>query len=170
MYENLLTRFKFGGIDKKGLYIDETVMRMCFTHRRIMSRLALELISEGKDKQAEEVLAYATKMVPSYNVPHNYSSGSIDLARAWATIGKNKEALDIMNQMWTTASQYLRWYCTLDGYRFESAQNDCAIQLYIMQQLLALGDTFDQKWSDSHMQQLNQLATLYEQRGGSLGY
>ena len=169
-YDNIMHRFKFGGIDKKGLYIDETVMRMCFTHRRIMSRLALELISEGKDKQAEEVLAYATKMVPSYNVPHNYSSGSIDLARAWATIGKNKEALDIMNQMWTTASQYLRWYCTLDGYRFESAQNDCAIQLYIMQQLLALGDTFDQKWSDSHMQQLNQLATLYEQRGGSLGY
>ena len=52
-YDNVMHRFKFGGIDKKGIYIDETVMRMCYTHRRIMGKLALELINEGKEKQAE---------------------------------------------------------------------------------------------------------------------
>ena len=35
MYDNLMNKFKFGGIDKPGIYIDENAMRMCYTHRRI---------------------------------------------------------------------------------------------------------------------------------------
>ena len=31
MYDNLMNKFKFGGIDKPGIYIDENVMRMCYT-------------------------------------------------------------------------------------------------------------------------------------------
>ena len=30
-YNNVMNRFKWGGLDKPGLYIDETVMRMCYT-------------------------------------------------------------------------------------------------------------------------------------------
>ena len=39
MYDNLMNKFKFGGIDKPGIYIDENVMRMCYTHRRIFTQL-----------------------------------------------------------------------------------------------------------------------------------
>ncbi len=169
-YDNVMNRFKFGGIDKPGLYLDETVMRMCYTHRRIMSKLALELIDEGKDQQAEKVLRYTAKQIPTYNVAHNYTSGSMDMARAWAALGKKKEALNIMDDLWKTASQYMRWYCSLDGFRFESSQNECAMQLYIMQQLIALGDTFDQKWSDERMKELNQLAAYFQSKGGDLGF
>ena len=89
---------------------------------------------------------------------------------AWAMMGKNKQATAIMEKLWKTSSQYLRWYCTLEDYRFDAAKNDCAVQLYIMQQLIALGDTFDTKWSDNHMKELNQLAGVYQARGGDLGY
>ena len=169
-YDNVMNRFKFGGIDKPGIYLDETVMRMCYTHRRTMAKLAVELLNEGDEKKAEKVLRYTAKQIPSYNVAHNFSSGSLDMARAWAILGNNKEALSIMNDLWKQASQYMMWYCSLDGFRFESAQNDCAIQLYIMQQLVALGDTFDKKWSDKRLQELTNLMTLFEQKGGNLGY
>ena len=169
-YDNVMNRFKFGGIDKPGIYLDETVMRMCYTHRRTMAKLAVELLNEGDEKKAEKVLRYTAKQIPAYNVAHNFSSGSLDMARAWAILGNNKEALSIMNDLWKQASQYMMWYCSLDGFRFESAQNDCAIQLYIMQQLVALGDTFDKKWSDKRLQELTNLMTLFEQKGGNLGY
>ena len=169
-YDNIMHRFKFGGLDQKGIYLDETVMRMCYTHRRIMAKLATELITEGEDKKAEEVLRYTAKQIPSYNVAHNYTSGSMDMARAWAALGNKKEALCIMDDLWKNAAQYMRWYCSLDSYRFEAAQNECAVQLYIMQQLIALGDTFDRKWSDKQIEELNKLANLYETRGGNLGY
>ncbi len=168
-YDNIMHRFKFGGIDKKGIYIDETVMRMCYTHRRIMARLALELLTKGDEKKAEEVLRYTAKMVPSYNVPHNYSSGSLDMARTWATMGNKKEAMAIINDMWKTSAQYLRWYCSLDSYRFQSSQRDCQIQIYIMQQLATLADTVDPQRSEQMMKELNAMAAVYEQRGGDLG-
>ena len=169
-YDNVMNRFKFGGIDKPGIYLDETVMRMCYTHRRTMAKLAVELLNEGDEKKAEKVLRYTAKQIPAYNVAHNFSSGSLDMARAWAILGNNKEALSIMNDLWKQASQYMMWYCSLDGFRFDAAQNDCAIQLYIMQQLVALGDTFDNKWSDKRLQELTNLMTLFEQKGGNLGY
>ena len=169
-YDNIMHRFKFGGIDKPGIYLDETVMRMCYTHRRIMARLALELISEGDTKKAEEVLRYTAKQIPTYNVPNNYSSGSLDMARAWVQLDNKKEALALINDLWKTSSEYMKWYCTLSGSRLESAANDVAIQIYIMQQLIAIADSFDQQWADSHMKELGEMASVYEQKGGDLGY
>ena len=167
-YDNIMHRFKFGGLDKPGIYLDETVMRMCYTHRRIMAKLALELLGEGKDKKAEEVLRYTAKVLPTYNVPHNYSSGSIDIARAWATLGQKKQALDIIDQMWHNSSQYLKWYCSLTGFRFDGAKSDCLLHLYILQQLATLTDSIDQKHADQQIRELNMLSSLYEQKGGNL--
>ena len=169
-YDNVMHRFKFGGIDKPGIYLDETVMRMCYTHRRIMAHLAMSLANEGKNKEAEEVLRYIDKQIPTYNVAHNYSSGSMDMARAWATIGNQKESQNILDALWKNSSQYMRWYCNLDQSRFESSSNECAMHLYIMQQLLSLGDAFDQKWSAGRMDELGKIMETYESRGGRLGY
>ena len=167
-YDNIMHRFKFGGIDKKGIYLDETVMRMCYTHRRIMAKLALELIYEGKEKKAEEVLKYTEKMVPDYNVAHCYASGSVDMIRAWAALGQKEKALDIIRKMWKNSSQYTKWYCSLESFRFESAKNDVLLHLYIMNQLCGLTETIDKKLADEQIRQLDVLSGLYEQKGGQL--
>ena len=52
MYDNLMNKFKFGGIDKPGIYIDENVMRMCYTHRRVFAQLIEQLMKEGKKDKA----------------------------------------------------------------------------------------------------------------------
>jgi hypothetical protein len=169
-YDNIMHRFKFGGIDKKGLYIDETVMRMCYTHRRIMAKLAMELINEGKTKQAEEVLRYCMKQIPDYNVPVNFTSGSMDMARAWASLDNKKEALSILNKLWKNSMQYMKWYMSLDSYRFDAAQNDCAIQLYIMQQVAGLAETLDEKWSGERVAELSEMMRMFEAKGGKLGF
>jgi hypothetical protein len=166
-YDNIMHRFKFGGLEQRGIYLDETVMRMCYTHRRIMSRLAVELIYEGKDQKAREVLNYATKMIPDYNVPHSYASGSIDMARAWASIGDKQKSLDIVNKMWKNATQYVKWYCSLVGYRFESSKNDVLVQMYILQQLNALTTPLVKGLAEKQLDELDALAKLFEQRGGS---
>jgi hypothetical protein len=163
-------RFKFGGLEQKGLYLDETVMRMCYTHRRIMAKLALELLNEGKEKEAREVLEFTAKKLPTYNVPHNYSSGSLDMARAWAALGDSKQAMDIIKPMWKNSSQYMFYYTSLEGMRFKSAENDVIMHFYILQQLLGLAQTIDKTWSDQRMVELSALVKLFEDKGGNLGY
>ena len=53
MFENVTTKFRWGGIDKLGkngdIYLDETVRRMVTTHRSGMADLAAALINEGID-------------------------------------------------------------------------------------------------------------------------
>ena len=167
-YDNIMHRFKFGGIDKKGIYLDETVTRMCYTHRRIMAKLAMELIYENQEKKAEEVLRYTEKMVPDYNVPHCYASGSVDMIRAWIALGQKKQALDIIHKMWKNSVQYAKWYCSLDGFRFDGSKNDVLLHLYIMNQLVGLTETIDEKLADQQLRQLNVLSDIYERKGGSL--
>ena len=169
-YDNIMHRFKFGGLETRGLYLDETVMRMCYTHRRIMAKLALELINEGKDKEAREVLEFTAKKLPTYNIPHNYSSGSLDMARAWAALGDKQKAMDIIKPMWTNSAQYMHYYTSLDGVRFKSAENDGIMHFYILQQLAGLSQSIDKSWTDSRMLELSALVKMFEDKGGNLGY
>ena len=169
-YDNVMHRFKFGGLDKPGLYLDETVMRMCYTHRRTMAKLALELLNEGKDKKATEVLKYTEKMIPTCNVPHNYSSGSLDMARAWTTLGQKKQAQTIINDLWKNSVQYMKWYCSLTDFRFESSKQDCLMHFYILQQVNALTQIIDPKLADKQMKELTILGTIYQEKGGDLDY
>ena len=168
-YDNVMHRFKFGGANTKGIYLDETVMRMCYTHRRIMARLAVQLVSEGKDKEAAEVLDYCEKMLPAYNIPHNYASGSLDMARAWAALGNNKNAIQMVNQLWKNSIQYATWYLNLDSQQFALSEDSCYMHIYILNQLLQLGETVDEEWGKKQEPVLNSILRAFQERGGNIG-
>lgn len=170
VYNNLMKRFKFGGLETPGLYLDETVMRMCYTHRRIYVQLAGHLLDEGDTKRAAEVLAYVDKHIPEYNVPAVFESGSLDEAQIYVKLGQTKKGLDLAKKLWTRSEQYLRWYCTLTGIRLEGAQRDCAYHFYLLQQLAMLTYKVDAKWAEQHMKQLQLLEESYQRAGGSLKF
>ena len=164
-YDCLMKKFKFGGLETPGLYLDETVMRMCYTHRRIFMQLALTLIQEGQKEKAAEVLAYADKHIPYYNVPVDYF-GSLDEARAYYQLGKNDKAMKLLKALWTKSEQYLNWYLNLDGFRFRSAQTDCVRHFYIMQQVNMLGAAIDDAWASKNIEKLSSLTSIYAGKGG----
>ena len=168
-YNNVMNKFKFGGVDKPGIYLDETVMRMCYTHRRLLSMLAMNLVHEGKDKKAMEVLDKCEKVLPSYNIPHDYQSGSMDLARAYALTGQTKKAQDLIDQLWRKSAEYMLWYCSLDGQRFESSQQDCILHLYILNQVLDLQSAVDEKKAEEKDKQFQNINKIYTAKGGTYG-
>lgn len=166
MYKNLMTRFKFGGLQTKGLYIDETVMRMCYTHRRLFAQLALKLVQEDKLDKAAKVLAYADKVIPSYNVPHSYMSGSTDLAKAYVIIGNNAKAKQIIKDVFNNSHQYMIWYNSLSGSRFMQSQQDCMLHLYIMNACLETAEMIDGKWANTLVKIMDSDAMTYQNKGG----
>lgn len=168
VYNNLMTRFKFGGLDKKGLYLDETVMRMCYTHRRLFAQLALNLIQEGKKDKAAKALAYAEKVLPEYNVPMNYLSGGIDIAKAYALLGNKAKAKQVINSVFKNAHQYMVWYNSLNGSRFMQSQQDCMMHLYVMNSCIDIAHMVDNKWAASLTKQFNADAATYQSKGGRL--
>ena len=164
-----MNKFKFGGMDQPGIYIDETVMRMCYTHRRLISQLAINLIQEDKIDKAKKVLEKCEKVLPAYNIPHDYQSGSLDLVRAYALTGQPQKAQQLLTQLWHKACQYLQWYCSLDSAWFANSQQDCMLHIYIMQQLLDVQQIVDEKKAAELEKQFEGYMRLYQSLGGSFG-
>ena len=167
-YHNVMTRFKFGNLIHPGLYIDETTMRMCYTHRRLMAQLALELIQEHKNGMALKVLKKADKEIPEYNVPLNYMSGSLDMAKAYALIGQKARAQYLTNKVFINASQYMNWYLSEDNTNFLAAQRDCMTQLMIMQQTVEVANMCNRQMAAQEARIVNALFGQYRARGGQM--
>ena len=130
MYDNLMNKFRFGGLDNPDIYLDETVLRMCYTHRRLFATLAMQLMREGKEEKALEVVRYAKEVIPAETVRHNYMSGSMDLARVWLMHGEKQEAEGIVTDIATNACEYLDWYATLNPRVQQSCAQDILYNVY----------------------------------------
>ena len=166
-YNNVMNRFKWGGLDKPGLYIDETVMRMCYTHRHLFATLAMQLIAEGQNAKAEKVLRKSEKVLPEYNVPYTFMSGASDLARAYAIIGKKADAARILNKVWADAKSYADYYLQLTGSRFMMSQNEVLRQLYIMQNIADMTQACDKNLANQRLKTVNALYAVYQAKGGT---
>ena len=164
-YDRVMNKFKFGGLSEPGLYLDQTIMRMCGTHRRLFSQLAQCLIAEGKNDKAIKALAKMEKEIPEYNVPMDYLSGGLDLISAYGKVGNKKRATEIADTLWKTSSQYMRWYMQ-DPYYMMISARDCQRHLYVMNNIIGTMGGIDAKWASEHEEQFNRLCNAYEQLGG----
>ncbi len=130
MYDNLMRRFRYGGLDNPGIYLDETVMRMCYTHRRMFAQLGMELLREGKREKALRLMQKAEKAVPSATVPHCWQSGSLDIARVWASLHKAGKAEKIALKVADNCCEYLEWYLQLPARYSGGTLHDFSYYLY----------------------------------------
>ena len=167
-YHMIMTRFKFGNLKQKGLYIDETTMRMCYTHRRLLAQTALQLIAEGKKQKAINILKKADVEIPTYNVPLDYLNGGIDMARGWLMAGQKAKGKEYVEAIWKNASQYLTYYLSLPNDKFLMSQNDCIRQIMIMQNICDVAGMVSPQLEQKYQKQLNNLYTLYHGRGGKM--
>ena len=167
-YHNIMTRFKFGNLKQKGLYIDETTMRMCYTHRRLLGQTALQLIAEGKKQKAINILKKADVEIPTYNVPLDYLNGGIDMARGWLMTGQKAKGKEYVEAIWKNASQYLNYYLSLPNDLFLQAEHNCIRQIMIMQSICEAAGMVSPQLEKKYEKQLNNLYRLYHGRGGRM--
>ena len=166
-YQSVMHRYKWGGLEKPGLYLDETVMRMCYTHRHLLNDLALQLIAEGQLEKAKNVVQLSEKVLPAYNVPYTYISGATDLARAYALLGMKDKAMKIARAVLLNNKQYACWYLSLSKDRFLMSQNDVLRNILMMQNTADVMAIIDQKAADKVLNDCQTLYKLYLAKGGT---
>ena len=145
MYDNMMNKFKFGGLDKPGIYLDETVMRMCYTHRRAFAQLALRMLQEGKTDKVVKLVDYVEQVISPENVPHNYASGSLDLARVSLRVKKTDHAIKLAQTVAQGSCEYVEWYLSLPNAILLRDDRDC---MYYMYQLHAAVEVLKEAGSD----------------------
>ena len=151
LYDNVMNRYKYGGLDTPGLYLDETTLRTCWYHRRLFAQLAKELIAQGDNERAKKVLAYAEQVIPGYNVPETHESGSYDIATASAALGDKTKAVTLAVHLIAEAEDYINWAFSLKGNRIEMVRNDCIYKFWQWNQYNELLKKIDgEKYKESN--------------------
>ena len=151
-FYNMVNRYKYGGLEKKGIYLDETVMRMCLTHRHLFGDLVDNLLKEDKREKALKALDFCEKALPAYNIPHNVKSaiggGSIELAKGYALLGQKEKARKITEEMVKDAFQYIDWCNALPDARAYSYQDEFVRAAYVVRNCIGIADIFDSNYAE----------------------
>lgn len=155
MYDNMMHKFRFGGIDKPGVYLDENVMSMCRTIRSMFCLLADALIEKGEKEKAKEVLLYCQEKIPSNNVPHNYHA--IALGECLYKVGEKEKAAAVLEDIINNTQKTLEWYFSLNDKQMRGAKEDIEQQLFIYKKVLSVYQTFEPERMQQHKDYLNNL-------------
>ncbi len=162
MYDNLMTKFHFGGISNPDIYLDETILRMCYTHRRLFATLAKQLLAEGKTDLALKVVERAAKAIPATTVPHSYIGGSMELANAWLVLGYKEKAETIILDLARNASEYLAWYASLSPKLRNMSQQDIMYSLYQLNNATEALRGADSSKAEEYTRKLNMYTGIFQ--------
>ena len=166
MYDNLMNKFKFGGIDKPGIYIDENAMRMCYSHRRIFSQLIDQLLREGKDDKARKALDYVEKMIPAENVPYDWQNGSLTLAEAYYKLNDLENGDRLTAALGDKAVEYMTWYMSLDEHRFLISAREFEYHWALLNEVVKKMEQYKSTLAPTYRDKLETLYDLYVKRIG----
>ena len=143
VYDNVMNRFKFGGLaENPDYYLDETTMRMVYTHRVQLASLAERLIVEGKKEKALEVLEYAEKMIPGSLVPHSTQMGAASMGSSYILLGEKSKAMSVIEPTCNDLLENIQWYESLSNRHQRAIMSDYGRnlnQLLLMTEVLSEG-------------------------------
>lgn len=143
MYDNMMHKFRYGNLNREGVYIDENLMRMCRTHRMMFMQLADALFHEGQKEKAVEVLDYAEEMLPEANVPYDFTSAS--MAGLYHHCGEDAKAERMFRSVAQTASEYMLFVASLDRSKRNSVSRTMDHQAAVLGYVLQNAERFGYK-------------------------
>ena len=160
MYDNVMNKFKWGGVDKPGVYIDENVMRMCKSYRMMLfNKLAEALVSEGKKDKALAVLDKSMQVLPPENVPLDYTA--LATAELYYMLGQNQKAEDIYTVIADNAMRNVNWIFRLRPAQMATAIGDLEQNLAILQQVLLVSKKYNPEFGKKYQEEFDNYRMAY---------
>ncbi|MFQ3579900.1 MAG: DMT family transporter, partial [Bacteroidales bacterium] len=111
MYNNLINKFVWGGLNDPRTNLDEGNIRMATNFRNLFSRLANALINEGKKDSAKVVLDRCLEVMPNNKIPYNYFN--IGIAEGYYKIQDTAKADEILQVLRTYNIENLQYYLSI---------------------------------------------------------
>jgi len=154
MYDNVMHKFKWGGINKSGIYIDENTMRMCKTYRSaVFNKLASSLIANHDTKRALEVLDKCTQILPPENVP--YDASALATAELYFRLDQKQKAEAIYKEIADDALRTINWMFRLTPNQLHSVFSDLRQNLAILQDVLRVTKKYDPDFAKPYEEEFN---------------
>ena len=141
LYDNIMHRFRYGGLSTKGIYVDEDVKRMAHTHQLIMSVLIDSLLQRGDTKRALNVCHKWQKEMPQENVP--YTEYALSMARCYYMAHQPEHGDEIVSTLLRRSDEWLSWINTINPSRRAGSLYNRYTWMQTMEQALVVAEQFE---------------------------
>lgn len=143
MYDNIMNKFAWGGLDKPGVSLDENCIRMASNMRMQMATLAGALINKGQKQKAEKVLDLCLEKMPDANV--RYEATLYTIIAGYYQIGNMKKATDLSAKLFDIYENDLRVYQSQTSIHRAAFGREIDQAKEIMRRLVMLAEQFKQE-------------------------
>ncbi len=164
MFDNLMNKFNWGGMDKDKIYMNENNRRMCMNVRNNFARLAESLTKEGKKDKAIQVLDKCLEVIPEKNVPYDFFM--LPVAEAYYKAGATAKANAITEKLADIYADNLDYYLSLDQekYNLISSQGNQSMSVLYRLNMLTTRDFPQDSLGKKIKERFDGLQALYGQR------
>lgn len=164
MYENMMEKFKWGGMEDPKVYMDENNQRMTMNLRNNFARLADELVRLGEKEKALKVADKCLEVMPEKNIPYNYFI--LPIVDVYYKLGKKDKAGAVAKSLLNNYYADMKYYNSFRndaGLDYEKQQT-----LAVLQRLMLIA----KQYNDADMVKLiepkfNELSAIYVQTSPS---
>lgn len=159
LYENVMHRFRFGGLKTKGIYVDEDVRRMADMHQFVMGVLIDSLMNQGDTRRAVAVCRKWQHEMPQENV--SYTESALSMARCFYATSQTERGDEIVGNLLCRSDEWLAWIETIAPSRRRGSFHTWYSWAQTMGWALAVAKQFDRtkiyyqysKQYESHVKQ-----------------
>ena len=141
LYDNIMHRFRYGGLSTKGIYVDEDIRRMANTHQLIMGVLIDSLLQRGDLKRAVNVCHKWQKEMPQENVP--YTEYALSMARCYYMAHQPEKGDEIVSNLLRRSDEWLSWINTIKLSRRAGSLYNRYTWMKTMEQALVVAEQFE---------------------------
>lgn len=168
MYDNMVNKFKWGGIENPKVYIDENNMRSCLTYRFMFGQLIQTLMSENKLAKAEKAVDRCVQVLPPTTIP--YGGESAIFANTYFQLGKPAKANAILDAIVDRATKNLTWYNRLNADQTSASTTEIWENLGALDQAASVYQQFNlTKYKKLKEQMLSYAPLYFSKRSPDLG-
>ena len=161
LYDNIMHRFRYGGLSTKGIYVDEDVKRMANTHQLIMGVLIDSLLQRGDTKRALNVCHKWQKEMPQENVP--YTEYALSMARCYYMARQPEQGDEIVSTLLRRSDEWLSWINTIKLSRRAGSLYNRYTWMQTMEQALVVAEQFERrKFINQYIKQYERYNKQYQ--------
>lgn len=129
MYNNLMNKFSWGGMDTEEIYMDENNLRMTTNLRLQFANLAEQLINEGDNEKAKAILDKAFEVMPEKNVP--YTRVVLPLVESYFQLGETDKAAELSERLFEIFEDDFDFYNSLEPSFAKSVQQEMQMSVMV---------------------------------------
>lgn len=165
MFDNMVNKYKWGGIENPKVYLDENNLRMCRTFRVLFGELISALLEKGDNEKALQALDACITKIPGNTVPRG--GESVMFAEAYYQLGHADKAQKIIDEIMYRSNGSLEWYASMKQADMVTCSSDIRDNINTEIQILDIYQRYDRAKYKVLLNKLMSLSELYLSNGVS---